>query len=130
MRWVFVLVTLLLVVGAIGCGAGRPEPLAGADDINVDPVATKALRTYLYQNFGGASDPKLKASWYDLITNVEVTGDKVKTAQIATEIHPDKEGKQLAGRIAAAALWCSQVNIKTVEVLDRGGGVLKRQSKP
>ncbi|MBW2672577.1 MAG: hypothetical protein JRD89_04060 [Deltaproteobacteria bacterium] len=88
--------------------------------------AAKALATYLYENFGGAGDPKYATSWYSSIKSirVELESDGQANVLVNTDYiagKKDKLAEKIASTIATAIAGSSVVDVKSVTVFGQNG---------
>jgi len=141
MKSLLIAISLFLLIIFNGCGSttvnNNQVPTNTGDKINTtnsqnkdakDRNTTKALKQYVYENYGGNGNPEYKISWYNLIKDIKVVGDN---ATVETDIYPDQEGKNVANNIANAVLFCNEeLNINSVMVLDLNGHYLFDKDKP
>jgi hypothetical protein len=143
---------ILLVVGAIvaaGCGGDDDEtssppstttktteptvtanPPSDEDSSSAPPSpspspdakATRKLRRYFKQNFGGGYG-QAKTSWYDNIKNINVEND---VATIRTDIYDDADAKMPANAICLAATVSDQGVADAVVTGRPDGSTLKQ----
>lgn len=97
---------------------------------------TEELKTYLFDNFGGAGNPEFATTWYKYIDDVEVSvfDDEIEVI-IYTSIYPDDEGKELASKFFSPIWgWANNANdpkdVVFIKILGQDNRVLNSQTNP
>jgi hypothetical protein len=94
-------------------------------DSKVDLKTTKALKIFLYENFG---HPDYRTWWYGLIKEIKVYSDgQDKWAYVKTPIYRDDEGKRVATFLAKVILGSNMIG--RVEIDDKDGLPLAMELK-
>jgi len=106
------------------------------DDEEIEKKLTEELKTYLYENFGGAGNPEFATSWYKYIDNVRINvyEDELEVT-IYTSIYPDDEGKEYAEKFFPPIWgWANRAtdpkNVTFVKVMGQNNRVLASQTNP
>lgn len=94
----------------------------------MDKETTEKVKQFMYENFGGNGNDKLKTSWYGLITDIQVTKGYKVNLNINTSIYHDNEGKKVAENIGNVVSANSEATFKikfdNVTVYDKDGHTL------